>query len=366
MTACRNRAINVLRDSERAKRQMRALQPLLCHAAAGQDAGPVIADDRLRLITMCCHPLLTTRAQVALTLRLVAGLTTAEIASGLHQPISTIAQRIVRAKRTLAANQVTFATDEPDLPSRLPSVLDVVYLIFNEGYLASHGDALLRDDLAREAGRLARLLIELVPAEAEAWGLRALLSFQLSRWNTRADSHGGLLTLDLQDRGQWDRELIDDGALALRHAAAADRPGPLVLQARLAQCHATAPSFDATDWRQIVALYDELAALQDTAVIALNRAVAVAMATGPGAALPLLNRLVTDESLRGSHRVWSVRADLHRRLGDAGAAIADYDRALELVTNDAEFRYLATARSRVSVGCCRTGRQEGNDRDAAS
>ncbi|HEV2241882.1 MAG TPA: sigma-70 family RNA polymerase sigma factor [Streptosporangiaceae bacterium] len=345
MTACRNRARNLVRDAGRAQQKSASLRPLLpLPVPAAPDAEtPEIADDRLRLIAMCCHPVLPTDGQVALTLRMVAGLTTQEIARGFHLPPAAIAQRIVRAKRALKQHRVAFATDDPDVAGRLASIIDVIYLVFNEGYLPTAGDTLTRGDLAFEARRLACLLTELIGGEPGPWALRALVSFQLSRWSTRAGPDGELRTLDAQDRALWDRELIADGARALCRARAVDRArGPLLLQAELAACHATAPTFAATDWPGIVALYDELLAAQDTPVVALNRAVAVAMADGPAAGLALLNRLVEDQSLRGSHRVWAVRADLHQRAGDTAAALADYDRALELVSNQAERRYLIT------------------------
>lgn len=348
MTACRNRARNVIRDAARAQQNSRSLHPLLTAPQTGCEAAPEIPDDRLRLIAMCCHPLLAADAQVALTLRLAAGLTTQEIAHAFHLPAATIAQRIVRAKRTLKAHRVTFAADEAGVHDRLPAILDVVYLIFNEGYLSSAGTTLTRGDLAAEAHRLAGMLTELTAGVPEPWALRALLSFQLSRWNTRTGPDGSLLTLEVQDRSSWDRGLIGDGTMALSRARAFGQRGPLLLQAELAECHATAPTFAETDWHAIVALYDELIILQETPVVELNRAVAVAMAAGPAAALPLLSDLVQDPALRGSHRVWSVRADLHRRLGDTAAAAADYDRALTLVDNDVESRYLADARQRLA------------------
>jgi RNA polymerase sigma factor (sigma-70 family) len=346
MTACRNRARNVLRDTGRGQQKVASLAPLLSGPAAPDAGAPEIADDRLRLIAMCCHPLLSTDGQVALTLRMVGGLTTQEIARGFHLPAAAIAQRIVRAKRTLKQHRVAFAGDDPDVRGRLTAILDVIYLVFNEGYLPTAGDTLTRGDLALEARRLACLLTELLAGEPEPWALRALLSFQLSRWSTRTGPDGELRTLDNQDRSLWDRELIADGVRALERARRSGRGerGALLLQAELAACHATATSFAATDWVGIVALYDELLAAQDTPVVALNRAVAVAMADGPAAGLRLLNRLAEDPALRGSHRVWAVRADLHRRVGDAAAALTDYDRALELVSNQAERRYLTDAR----------------------
>jgi RNA polymerase sigma-70 factor (ECF subfamily) len=348
MTACRNRARNVVRDAGRGRQRI----PAASFVAVSQepdDASPgAIADDRLRLIILCCHPLLPVDGQVALTLRMVGGLTTEEIARGFHLPAATIAQRIVRAKRALKAHRADFTGYDLDLSERLPAVLDVIYLVFNEGYLAAAGETLTRGDLAYEAYRLSCLLTELTPSAAEAWSLRALLSFQLSRWATRTDADGAPLTLDAQDRTKWNTELIGDGVRALGRARDGGPRGPILLQAELAACHATAPTFDATDWSAIVALYDELTTLQDTPVVALNRAVAVAMRDGPAAGIAELDCLVSDPALSTSHRVWAVRADLHRRLSDDAAAIADYDRALRLVSNDAERRYLAAARCRLT------------------
>ena len=207
----------------------------------------------------------------------------------------------------------------------------------------------MRGELAFEAYCLASLLTELTPAEAEPWALRALISFQLSRWATRTNERGELLTLDAQDRGQWNTALIGDGVRAMERAREQSRGrGPLLLQAELAACHATAADFGATDWAAIVGLYDELATIQDTPVVALNRAVAVAMKDGPAAGIALLDDLVADRTLRGAHRVWAIRADLHGRLGDTSAAIADYDEALLRVTNDTERRHLAAARNRLA------------------
>jgi RNA polymerase sigma factor (sigma-70 family) len=349
MTACRNRARNMVRDDSRARQRIASLGPLLNGPArstgpAPDGETPNITDDRLRLIGMCCHPLLSADAQVALTLRMVTGLTTVEIARGFNVSAATIAQRIVRAKRTLSRHRVAFAADNPDIRTRLASILDVIYLIFNEGYLPAEGQSLTRGDLAFEAQRLASLLTVLLPAEPDAWALRSLLSFQLSRWSTRTAPDGALLTLDSQDRSRWDRDLVADGVSSLQRGRRDGRRSPLLLQAELAACHATAASFADTDWASIVALYDELLAIQDTPVVALNRAVAVAMAAGPNQALPELNRLARDPVLAGSHRVWAVRADVHRRAGHTAAAIADFDRALAMATNQAERRYLARAR----------------------
>ena len=347
MTVCRNRARNLARDSSRELQRIEAVGRL-AQGQPGADADqPQITDDRLRLIFVCCHPLLPADAQVALTLRMVAGLTTDEIARGFHLPIAAISQRIVRAKRTLRQERVTFADDDIDVRDRLTAVVDVIYLAFNEGYLPGGGETVTRDDLAREAHRLACLLTELAPAEAETWSLRALLSFQLSRWATRAGPDGALLTLEAQDRARWDRRLIADGVSALARARAGARSA-LLLQAELAACHATASSFAATDWKEIIALYDELASIQDSPVVALNRAVAVAMADGPEVALPLLDQLADDPVLRQSHRVWAVRADVHHRAGHDTAAIADYDVAIGLASNQAERQYLEDSRRRAA------------------
>ncbi len=359
MTVCRNRARNVLRDRGRARQQATALAPLLPDPPQPGDLAPGIADDRLRLIVMCCHPSLSVDAQIALTLRMVGGLTTEEIAHGFHVTPPVIAQRIVRAKRTLKAQHLEFASEECDVRERTDAVLDVIYLIFNEGYLAATGSALTRNDLAYEAYRLSCLVSDLMPAEPEPWALRALLSFHLSRWATRTGEDGALLTLDAQDRGKWNRELIADGLTALDRAKAAGERGPLVIQAELAACHATAASFEATRWDAIVGLYDELLDLEDTPVIALNRAVAVAMSDGPAAALPILDRLTGEPSLRETHRVWAVRADLHRRLADRRAALADYDRAIGLAGNDTERRYLIAARDDLLASQERASQERG-------
>jgi RNA polymerase sigma factor (sigma-70 family) len=362
MTVCRNRALNVVRDTGRARRLMAAMS-LASTAHEPPDPDPAsIADDRLRLITLCCHPALPADAQVALTLRMIGGLTTEEIARAFHLPVATIAQRIVRAKRALHDHRADFTGQDVDISGRLPAVLDVIYLVFNEGYLAAAGETLTRGDLAFEAYRLSCLLADLTPAESEPWALRALLSFQLSRWATRTDADGLPLTLDAQDRAKWNRDLICDGVRAIGRARdRSRRRGPLLVQAELAACHATAPSFEETDWAAIVALYDELAAVQDSPVVALNRAVAVTMRDGPAAGLAELDSLMFDPALHTSHRIWAVRADLRRRLADTTAAIADYDRALELVSNDAERRYLAAARERLANELIRPTTERQND-----
>jgi RNA polymerase sigma-70 factor (ECF subfamily) len=341
MTACRNRALNRLRDEGRARDRTAALAPLLGEGPAEE---PVIPDDRLRLVFICCHPFLPRDSAAALTLRMLGGLSTVDIARAWHVPESTMAQRIVRAKRVLAQKRVPFEEPEGDeLSLRLPAVLDVVYLIFNEGYLAGTGEQLIRPPLAAEAHRLARLLTELLPAEPEVWALCALIAFHRSRDDARLDHAGDLVTLEHQDRNHWDRVLIDEGRTCLAKAG----DGPLGIQARLASYHATARSFADTDWAGIVACYDDLLEREPSSVLMLHRAVAVAMAYGPATALPLLDALATDPALTRSHRVWSVRADLLRRIGRPDSAAEDYDHALALVDNDVERRYLAAARARI-------------------
>lgn len=347
MTACRNRALNELRDRSRRERNVLQLRPLVTPPDGRTHAIGEISDDRLRLIVMCCHPSLPVDAQVALTLRMVTGLTSEEIARGFNLPVATLQQRLVRAKRTLTANRISFATDDPDLASRLPAVLDVIYLVFNEGYLSTTGSSLTRGDLAAEAFRLATLLTELAPEDGEAWALHALPALQLSRVATRTNDDGQLLTLEHQDRDRWNHDLIRIGMQSLTRASIGPRSAMLI-QAELAACHATAPAYADTDWSRIVALYDELLELQGSAVVALNRAVAVAMTAGPETALAILDELAADPSLTKNHRLWSVRAEMNKQARRLAAAVADYDKAIELASNDVERRHLQNARSAIS------------------
>jgi RNA polymerase sigma-70 factor, ECF subfamily len=354
MTACRRRALNALRDRQREADRIRSLahQTRSQREPDGRESeAPQIVDDRLRLIVMCCNPLLPFDARVALTLRMVAGLTTEQIAAAFHEPAATTAQRLVRAKKTLRDHRVAFATDDIDLPARLAAVLDVVALIFNEGYVAHTGASLTRTDLAAEGYRLAALLTDMAPNESGPWALHALQSFHLSRWDTRTDDDGNLATLDAQDRSRWDRALIDQGLASLHRARElandANEPTRPLIEAELAACHATAVLFADTDWHAIVGLYDQLMALDSSPVVELNRAVAVAMRDGAAAALPTLDRLVENPALAKSHRVWAIRADLYRRLNDTAAAELDYQRALELVANEAERAYLIRAQQQV-------------------
>ncbi len=305
-----------------------------------------MADDRLRLVFVCCHPLLPIEAQAALTLRMVAGLSTRQVARGFLQPEATVAQRIVRAKRTLTEAGVAFSVpDRDEWPGRLPGVLRVVYLVFNEGRTAAEGPDLTRPDLCEEAIRLGRLLAQLLPGGGEILGLLALMSYQASRLATRTDGEGNLVLLADQDRSRWDRARIAAGNDALRRARLAGPPGPITLQAAIAACHATAPSWEETDWPSIVGLYDALASVDASPVVRLNRAVALAMARGPEEGMAAVDELVASQALDGYHLLWATRADLLRRLGRQGEAAVDYERALALVTNDAESRYLAARRA---------------------
>jgi predicted RNA polymerase sigma factor len=314
-------------------------------ATLDQDYG----DDLLGLIFMACHPVLPKEARVALTLRVLGGLTTEEIARGFLVAPSTIGQRIVRAKRTLAEARVKFEVpDGPDRVARLASVLEVIYLIFNEGYSATAGEDWVRPALCEEALRLGRILAELVPEDSEVHGLVALIEIQASRLRARVGSSGEAVLLLEQDRARWDRLLIRRGLAALERAASLGRAlGPYALQAEIAACHARAATAAETDWPRIAALYDAVAQLAPSPVVEVNRAVAVGMAFGPAAGLEILDALFDEPSLRSYHLLSAVRGDLLWKLGRLGEARTEFQRAAALTENLRE-RELLHARAAAS------------------
>ena len=342
VSAGRFKAIDMLRRRARFDASLdRLARHLESTSAPPPDADePGVDDDRLRLIFTCCHPALTPDAQVALTLREVCGLTTEAIASAFLAGAPTVAQRIVRAKNKIRDARIPYQIPSlADLPDRLDAVLRVVYLIFNEGYSASSGTSLTRHDLSAEAIRLGRLLVELLP-EPEAMGLLALMLLHESRRTARTSEQGEIVLLSEQDRSLWNRGQIAEGAALVERALTSRRFGPYTLQAAIAAVHAEAPTAAATDWGQIVALYDVLLRAEPSAIVELNRAAAVAMLDGPAAGLTLVDAILARGDLTTYHLAHSARADLCRRLGQTAEARASYARALELARQEPERRFL--------------------------
>jgi RNA polymerase sigma-70 factor (ECF subfamily) len=339
-TTAKRRAIDRIRREENLKRKTQTLQVLADLEALGGSEDDVsgIPDDRLRLIFTCCHPALAMEARVALTLRTLGGLTTAEIARAFLVPEPTMAQRLVRAKHKIRQAGIPYRVPPPELlTERLPGVLAVLYLVFNEGYSTTSGP-LVRVELCEEAIRLARVLDRLMPDQPEVRGLLALLLLQHSRREARTDATGDLVLLEDQDRAGWDHEAIDEGLALLDDALGRRRPGPYQVQAAIAALHARAPRPEDTDWPQIAALYGALARMTPSPVVELNRAVAIAMADGPERGLPLIDAL--GNQLADYHLFHAARADLLRRLGRPSEAAGAYRTALELAANPVERQYL--------------------------
>ena len=348
MTTARNRAIDAARRIALVDEKHSILSER-CAPLAPPDE-PEVGDDVLRLIMIACHPIVPKEGRVALTLRLVTGLSTEEIARAFLQPEPTIAQRIVRAKRILTEAKVPFEVPEGvELRSRLPSVLEVIYLIFNEGYAAATGDAWMRPELCRDAMRLGRVLAALMLEEAEVHGLVALMELQASRMRARVDKSGSPILLDAQNRAAWDHSLIQHGLSALHRAETLQQPlGAYSLQAAIAACHARAATFEATDWCKIVALYDALAELSQSPVVELNRAVAVGMAYGPAEALDLVDQLVEQRTLEQYAMLPAARGDLLEKLGRHAEARTEFEHAARLTFNARERDVLRARAERVT------------------
>ncbi|MHA6669935.1 RNA polymerase sigma factor [Homoserinimonas sp. A447] len=345
----KRKAIDGWRRRERLDERYRAIAHDL--EEARDDEWQPIDDDLLRLVFTACHPVLSRESQVALTLRVVGGLTAEEIGRMLLVPVATVQQRIVRAKKTLSAAQVPFeAPDPPEWKERLGAVLGVIYLIFTEGYAATSGDRWIRTELANEALRLGRVLAGLLPREPEVHGLVALMEFQASRFGARVARDGTPILLADQNRSRWDRTQIERGRAALRAADAVGRGRTAYgLQAAIAECHAIAPSVDETDWQRIVLLYEALGRLAPSPVVELNRAVAVSMATGPASALSIVDRLDSEGALRGSHLLPSVRGELLAQLGRVEEARSELLTAAALTANERESAVLRAKAAALEV-----------------
>jgi RNA polymerase sigma-70 factor, ECF subfamily len=347
VAAGRFKAIDTMRRRARFDASMGELAERLnsdgADPANSAEAADGIEDDRLRLIFTCCHPALPPEARVALTLREVCGLTTEEIGRAFLSAPATIAQRIVRAKSKIKTAKIPYQVpSRADLPERIDTALQVIYLVFNEGYAASSGESVTRADLSGEAIRLGRLLMELLPAEPEVAGLVALMLIQESRRAARANVDGEIILLEDQDRALWNREQIAQGLELVHQALASRRFGPYTIQAAIAAVHAQAPTAAETDWNQIVALYGVLLQIEPSPIIELNRAVAVAMRDGPEAGLKLIDVILSRGDLADYHLAHSARAELCRRLGRTADASAAYERALELARQEPERRFLQT------------------------